>query len=136
MKFRVVVVGVIEKNDMILIGRKAPNVGPYPNTWHIPGGGVDLSQESAQEALIREIREESNILLQNIGSVGFDEDQTEDKHKEMVHYLFLDFTARYSSGELRPGDDMHELLWIEKVRLKSLSLNKPTRKLLTKLSMI
>lgn len=136
MKSRVIAVGLIEKDDYILLGKKSGNIGPYPNTWHIPGGGIDLDEESLEEALKRELKEEAGIGIQNIEQIGFDEDNEPDKHGEMTHYVFLDFKAKWLSGEIKAGDDIKVLKWIKKDELKSLNLNKPTQKLFKKLNLI
>lgn len=136
MKSRVIVVGLIEKDGKILLGKKPENIGPYPNTWHIPGGGVNLGEETIEDALRRELREEAGIEIDNIEPLGFDEDREPNKHGEMMHYIFLDFKAQYASGEVKAGDDIHHLQWIEKSELKNLNLNKPTLKLLRKLNYI
>jgi len=136
MKARIIVVGLIEKDGKFLLGEKSVNVGPYANTWHIPGGGINPEEESMEDALKREIKEETGIEIQNIQPVGFDEDYEKNKHAEMTHYIFLDFKADYLSGEIKAGDDMNKLQWIEKDKLNDLNINKPTRKLLQKLNLI
>jgi len=136
MKSRLVVVAVIQKNGEYLVGQKPKNVGPYPNTWHIPGGGVDLNNESSEEALKREIREETGIEIQNVRAVGFDEDEVPNKHGEMTRYVFLDYEADYLSGDIKANDDMAVLKWVRKEELKTLNLNKPCEKLFKKLKLI
>jgi len=136
MKSRVIVVGLVEKNGSILLGKKPGNTGPYPNTWHNPGGGINLDKESLEEALKREIREETGIEIQNIEQLGFDEDNEPDKHGEMTHYIFLAFRAKWLSGEIMAGDDMKELKWVKKDELKNLFFNRPAKKLLKKLNFI
>ncbi len=42
MNSRLIVVGLIRKGDSVLLGKKAAGKGPYPDSWHIPGGGVEL----------------------------------------------------------------------------------------------
>jgi ADP-ribose pyrophosphatase YjhB (NUDIX family) len=136
MKHRVIVVGLIEKNECYLLGKKPENIGPYPNTWHLPGGGINLDKETLEEALIREIKEETGIEIKEIQSLGFDEDYEKDKHGEMTHYIFLDFKANYLSGEIKANDDMKKLKWVKRNELKDLNLNKPTEKLFKKLSLM
>lgn len=136
MKFRVIVVGLIEKDGSYLLGKKPENIGPYPNTWHLPGGGINLEAESLEEALKREIKEEAGIEIQNIHSVGLDEDYEKDKHGELTHYVFLDFKADYLSGTINANDDMKQLKWVEVKEIKDLNLNKPTKKLFEKLNLI
>lgn len=136
MNSRVVVVGLINKGEKFLFGKKLKNVGPYANTWNIPGGGVNLGKETLEEALRREISEETAIEIEKIQNIGFDEDTEPDTHGEMTHYIFLAFRATYKSGEVKPGDDMSSLLWIDKDKIKSLNLNKPSKKLLKNLMII
>ena len=136
MKSRIIVVGLIEKEGRFLLGKKPTGIGPYPNTWHLPGGGIAPEKESMEDALKRETEEEAGIKIQNIQPTGVDEDYEKDKHGEMTHYIFLDFKADYLSGKIKAGDDMNKLQWIEKNKLKDLSLNKPTKKLLQKLNLI
>lgn len=99
MKSRVIVSAIIEKDGKILLGQKPQNVGPYPNTWHLPGGGASLGEESLEEALQREIKEEVGITVKDITRIGFDEDYERDKHGEMTHYIFLVYEAQYASGK-------------------------------------
>lgn len=136
MKTRVIVVGLVEKDGKFLLGQKPENIGPYPNTWHIPGGGVDLEKESVEEALRREIQEEAGIEIDNIQQVDFDEDYEPNKHGEETHYIFLQFHATCSTDQIVAGDDMTSLEWIEKEKLKDLNLNKPSKKLLQKLNLL
>ncbi len=54
MKTRVIVSAVIEKDQDLLFGKKKKDIGPYPNTWHLIGGGVNEG-ESLTDAIKREI---------------------------------------------------------------------------------
>jgi ADP-ribose pyrophosphatase YjhB (NUDIX family) len=136
MKFRVIVVGLIKKDESYLLGKKPDNTGPYPNTWHLPGGGINLDKESLEEALRREIKEESGIEIKEMQSIGIDEDYEKDKHGELTHYVFLDFKANYLSGDIKANDDMKKIEWVEINKIKKLNLNKPTKKLFEKLNLI
>lgn len=136
MQSRLIVVGVVEHNDKVLLGQKAENIGPYPNTWHIPGGGVDLDKESLEEAIKREVLEECDICVEVIEPIGFDEDYEPNRHGEMTHYVFLSFKMKYLSGESKGGDDIRNVQWILKDKLTALNLNKPSRKLFEELGWI
>lgn len=128
MKTRVIVSAVIERNRDLLFGRKKANVGPYPNTWHLIGGGVD-DGESLIDAIKREIKEEAGIEVEISRSLGFDEDYEPNKHGEITHYIFLVFLAKYVSGEIKADDDIVKLEWISKDKLSEIELNKPSIKL-------
>ena len=133
MKSRVVVAAVIRKGDYFLFGKKPEGKGPYEDKWLILGGGVNLGEENIREALIREIREEADIEIANIEEIRFDEDFTKDKHGEMTHFIFLTFSADYKSGEAKPQDDIAELKWVHKSKIKELMLCEPSLRLFRKM---
>ena len=135
METRVVVSAVIEKDGKFLFGKKPQNMGPYPNTWHLLGGGVNEG-ESIIEAVKREVLEESGIALTNMEPISFDEDYEPNKHGIKTHYIFLVFKAQYKSGELKPKDDITELKWVENPALSHIELNRPTIKLFKRLKLI
>jgi ADP-ribose pyrophosphatase YjhB (NUDIX family) len=135
METRVVVSAIVEKNDNLLFGRKPSNIGPYPNTWHLLGGGVK-DDESITDAVKREVLEESGIEISEIEPIFFDEDYEANKHGIKTHYIFLVFNAQYKSGKLKAGDDIHELKWVKKSDLEKIEFNRPTIKLFKKLGFI
>ncbi|NTV24432.1 MAG: NUDIX domain-containing protein [Nanoarchaeota archaeon] len=136
MKSRVVASAVIIKGDYLLFCKKPKGLGPYPDKWLIVGGGVNLGDETAEEALKREIREEADIEVIDIEPVGFDEDFAKNKHGESVHYIFLNFRVNYLSGVPKPQDDIEILEWVHKDKVKELDLCKPSLRLFEKLGYI
>lgn len=133
MKSRLIVAAIIENDGKYLLGQKPQNIGPYPNTWHLLGGGVELDEESLTDAVKREIQEEAGLELTNIERASFDEDYEPNKHGEMVHYVFLVYKATALSQDARPKDDIVELKWFTKEELRSLSLTRPSIKLFREL---
>jgi 8-oxo-dGTP diphosphatase len=105
MKTRVIISAVIENGDKLLFGKKRENIGPYPNTWHLIGGGIE-DAESLEDAIKREIKEEANIEVEIIESLGFDEDFEPNKHGELTHYVFLVYRVKYVSGKPKADDDI------------------------------
>jgi len=77
-----VAVCFIHSGDKVLFMKRLP-YKPQGNTWGIPGGKAD-SGESAQEAAIREIREETGIAIpeQAISDLG----------EVFVRYPEMDYT--------------------------------------------
>lgn len=59
-----VVGGTIIKNDKILFLRRAPHE-TIPGIWELPSGGVETG-ETLEEALCREIKEETNLIVTKI----------------------------------------------------------------------
>lgn len=136
MKSRVIAVALIERDDQILLGRKPDGVGPYPNTWHIPGGGINLGEESLLEAVRREVKEETGLEVSDIKRMSFDEDYEPDKHGEMTHYIFLRFRMKAKGKKQQAADDLIRLEWFKKSDVKKLALNRATVKYLKEIGML
>ncbi len=136
MKSRVVVVVIIEHDGKILMGKRNSDVGPYPNTWQIPGGGVDLENESLLEALQREVKEETGLEIVDFEKISFGEEYEPNKNGDMTHYLFLVFKAISEIEEVIAGDDLVELRWFMKADLKDVPLARPSIKLFKELGLL
>ncbi|MBI4170412.1 MAG: NUDIX domain-containing protein [Candidatus Aenigmarchaeota archaeon] len=136
MKSRLIVSVVIKKGGKILLGRKPDGRGPYPNTWHLPGGGLEIGEETAEDAVAREIKEETGLDVENITKVAFDTDIEHDKNNEETYYIFLQFVCDLKGGKLKAGDDMKSFQWVDVKDIKKYKLNKPTQTLFKKLGYI
>lgn len=120
MEFRVIVSAVIEKDGRVLMGRKPVDMPPYPNTWHIPGGGLDPN-ETLEEGLKREVYEETGVEITDLERLPFSEDFTESPHGDVIHYIFLVFLTKYKAGEPRAASDLSTLEWIPKEEIPRLA---------------
>ncbi len=146
-KDRIIVSAVlISQNNKILLG-KIRNGGVYPDCWHIPGGGIEPN-ESKQDALTREIKEETGIdisryeveLLSDSDSdktIKTDKG-TGDKFLVTMHFnvfkINLDMTADKVNVNL--SDDLVEYKWVPFKELKNFKLTPPSEKLFRKLGWI
>lgn len=126
MKTRICSVAIIEKNGKYLMGNKARDVGPYPNTWRLPGGGVEEG-ESPEEAVKREVMEETGLEVTRAEKVGHLEDEEPNKHGEMTHYTFHIFRVEVV-GKESVTEEFPELVWVDKSELSDTPLARPTIK--------
>lgn len=85
-----------ENGEILLV--KSPWRG-----WEYPGGLIEPG-ETFQEALHREVREESGVEIEITGFVGI----CKNIERNIVN---IDFTARYVSGELTTSPESTEVCW-------------------------
>ena len=89
-----IAVGVVFKNGRVLITRRKQD-GLLGGLWEFPGGKIK-SGETAEQACIREIKEEVNL------SVAVDSHLTQVKHAYTHFKIVMDvYCCRYVSGRVR-----------------------------------
>jgi 8-oxo-dGTP diphosphatase len=95
---------IIKDNKVLLIKRRNE---PYKNRWAIPGGFVEYG-EKTEDAVIREIKEETGLEAKIDGLIGVysDPDRDPRKHVVSIAYLLTDI-----KGKEKGGDDAKEAKW-------------------------
>ena len=102
---------VIVCNGRILLEKRESE--PGRGKWTIPGGLVELG-ESAEQTVIREVREETNLeveqpeLIDVVNSVTTDENG-----KIKYHFVIVDYFVKLEGGTLKAADDAAELRWVK-----------------------
>jgi 8-oxo-dGTP diphosphatase len=108
----IIAVGAVIWNDrkeVVLIRRGTP---PRKGQWSIPGGKLEWG-ETLEQALLREVREETGLIVDIVGLIEIVNSMTRNEAGAVTHhYVLIDFTARHVSGELRAGSDAEEARWI------------------------
>ena len=95
--------------EVLLVRRGKP---PRLGEWSLPGGRVEAG-ETVRQALLREIREETGLAVELgplIDVVDFIQAASGDDGS--YHYVLIDFSARWISGNAMPGDDVTECAWL------------------------
>ena len=93
---RVAVGAVIIKNDKVLLVKRSNP--PAKGKWAVHGGKI-LPGETMQDALRREILEETGLII-TVDDVVHVFDVIEKENKKIsFHYVIIDFTCRILSGE-------------------------------------
>jgi phosphoglycolate phosphatase-like HAD superfamily hydrolase/ADP-ribose pyrophosphatase YjhB (NUDIX family) len=102
----------------------------WSNLWGIPGGKTEYG-ETSEAALRREIKEETNLDVEDVRFVLVQDCiRSREFHRE-AHFVLLNYTCR-SAGQaaVRLNDEALEFRWVAPREALRLRLNEPTRVLL------
>lgn len=92
---------LLEQGKLLLIKRKND---PFQGMWALPGGYVEYG-ETTEHAIIREMQEETGLLVEIIGLLGVYSDPKRDPRG---HTVTIVYNLKRSSGKLIHGDDAAE----------------------------
>ena len=129
-QFRVIVVALVQnqKGDY-LICRMPKDRGVFPGQWGLPGGGIEEG-ERMEPALRREMREELGIEISDIKPLFFKDGEHRksfaDGTQRDVYMIFLIFSCRAASEELKLSPEFSEYAWVERNSLGKYNLNSAT----------
>jgi len=124
----VVTVGALIFNDAggVLMVR----THKWSNLWGIPGGKVKWG-EPAEDALRREIKEETNLDVADIEFVLVQDCIHSKEFYRDAHFVLLNYTARALGNQtVKLNDEAREFQWTSFGEALELPINTPTRKLL------
>jgi len=108
----VVSIALINNYDQVLISKR-PNNKHLAGFWEFPGGKVE-KDETPENALIREVKEELNVNINNkcIAPLSFSEFDYKN-----FHLLLLLYICRRWEGEPLPMEE-NELKWVKPSMLR------------------
>jgi 8-oxo-dGTP diphosphatase len=99
---------IFQGESVLLIQRGHP---PAQGQWSIPGGVVHLA-ETLEEALQRELREETGLEVKpvRIGKV-LDRIERDAEGKVYYHFVIVDFVCEIISGTLHSASDAADVAY-------------------------
>jgi len=83
----------------------------WRNLYVIPGGHIELGETMA-DALIREVKEETNLDVSDLEFLLFQEFIFDDSFWKQKHFIFFDFACRAVSMDVQLNSESQEYLWI------------------------
>lgn len=103
------VAAIVLRGDAILLMKrgKEPGIGK----WSIPGGSVELG-ETLEEALKREVMEETGLDIEIGDFAGFFELIIRTDGEIPFHYVILDYFATARPGEAVAATDAADCRWV------------------------
>ena len=97
---------IIHRYSSILLVKRKKD--PYKNCFALPGGFVNEG-ETIEEAIIREVYEETSLEVYPIGILGVYSDPKRDPRGHMLTVVFIVLVVK---GNPTPGDDAQDISWI------------------------
>ncbi len=113
------------EGNVILIKRKYP---PFKNFYALPGGFIEKGEKPI-DALVREVKEETNLKVEIKYKIGLYTEKGRDPRGE-IHSIAYKCTIIGDISELRSGDDSKKVEIIPKEKLKDIDLAFDHKKIL------
>ena len=109
--------GIFWNGDKILLLKRSDKTKKFAGLWDFPGGRHDRD-ETPSEALIRELKEETNFDVEagkEIKNLNYKDDGWDIK--------FYYFEPKILQGELKLSDEHSEYKWFKKEKINKLKLH-------------
>jgi 8-oxo-dGTP diphosphatase len=109
---------VIFRGEEVLLVRRGHE--PAKGSWSLPGGLVEVG-ESLEAAILREVQEETGLIVKVLGITAvLERIYRDDADKVPYHYVLVDFACEYVSGLVTPASDADAARFISLDGLKDL----------------
>jgi ADP-ribose pyrophosphatase YjhB (NUDIX family) len=114
---------IIQDGRVLLVERAKE---PLKGYWSLPGGAVETG-EALEDALRREVLEETGLEVEVLGLVEVFERVTRDAEGAAeYHYILLDYVCVPTGGVLCAADDAAEARWFSLAELDGLRITEGT----------
>ena len=116
---------ILDRKDRVLLVKQDKWRGKYV----IPGGHIELG-ETMEDALRREIREETGLDIHDIQFAVLQEFIFDDAYHKRGHFIFIDFVCRTDSEDVVLNDESQEYVWVSLEEAVELPIDAYTRRLI------
>jgi 8-oxo-dGTP diphosphatase len=90
---------------------------PLKGWWSIPGGLLETG-EKLEDAVRREVREETGLVVEVKRRFDiFERIMRDAEGRAEYHYVLVDYVCQAVGGDSLPGDDVSRVEWVPRARL-------------------
>lgn len=127
---------IINDEDRILLLRRSRHDSHNPGLWEFPGGKIDAGEEIA-DGLMREVHEETGLLIGELSNIAHIESELIRKGKyEGRLYLALFYAIQKIGGNLTLSDEHEATSWETLQGAEKLDLTHESRRALASFAII
>lgn len=122
---------VVVDGNRVLLARRGNE--PLKGRWSLPGGVVEIG-ETLEDALAREVREETGLVV-TVGPVleVLDRIHTAADGRVEFHYVIVDYLCRATNPEdARAASDVDDVRWAQANQLEEFELTDKVREVIRK----
>jgi 8-oxo-dGTP diphosphatase len=100
---------IFRDGRVLIVRRDRP---PSHGLYTLPGGGVELG-ETLEQAVIREVREETGLDIEPLALAGYRQVITRDPNGTIErHFVILPFAARWIASDISLNEELAEANWL------------------------
>jgi nucleoside triphosphatase len=99
----------------------------WQNRYVVPGGHIELG-ETMEQALRREIMEETGMEIYDIRFINVQEHVYAEGFWKKKHFIFIDFACKTDSTEVTLNSEAQEYVWVQPKDALKLPVEPYTRK--------
>ena len=123
---------ILDGEGRVLLVRHVPeHRSHWQGKWICPGGRLKPGEE-IKTAILREVREETALEVELVRSLEPYEGIVWNGSELALHVVYITYLAQLVGGDLKPGSDVGEAVWVAPPDLPALNdeLHPDTRRLL------
>jgi len=106
---------LILRGDSILLVERGKE--PLKGYWSLPGGVVEVG-ETLEEAIRREVREETHLEIEIAQVLEiFERIMRDGDGRPEYHYVLIDYLCYANAGEAKPASDASQVAWVHRDQL-------------------
>jgi ADP-ribose pyrophosphatase len=114
---------IVADGRVLLVKRGHP---PLAGEWSIPGGMLEVG-ERVREAVVREVLEETGLMVETADLLGvYDRILRDGSGKTHYHFVLIDFLCRRLAGEPQAAGDAEDVRWFSREEAEKLPLPQDT----------